>query len=116
MERNSQNFCLRLLPAHDVLEQLAGRQLAQHLPIAVGEDGICIPWHPMREESKVKGWWWAQVRGQRWLHSLGLCIALFPVHPQRELEPGLDNLFGAQSLSPSQRWQWGLPEEMAEAT
>lgn len=37
----------------------------------------------------------------------GPCAAFRPAHPQRELEPGMDNLFGAQSLAPSQRWAVG---------
>lgn len=53
--RNHRHSCLPLLPAHEVLEQLAGRQLAQHLPVAIGEDGIGIPGHPTWEESEVNG-------------------------------------------------------------
>lgn len=53
--RHHGHVCLPLLPAHDVLEQLAGRQLAQHLPVAVGKDGICMSGRPTGEESEVKG-------------------------------------------------------------
>lgn len=52
-----------MLSAHDVLEDLAGRELAQHLPVVVGEDGVCIPRHPIWKESEVKGWDGAARRG-----------------------------------------------------
>lgn len=32
-----------------------GRQLAQNLPVAVSEDGICVPWDPRRSQRSKGG-------------------------------------------------------------
>lgn len=113
--RSHQDFCLPLLPAHDVLQELAGGQLAQHLPVAVGEDGVCIPRDSIWKESEVKG-----LGGRARQGNEGSCthhVSVRSFSPLPCASPGrvgsrLGGFSGAQSLPPSQRWTMGVAEEM----